>query len=105
MTPGPGSNSSDNPKTYKHTRPDGTTVRVTVPDDPKPEEMLIDSIRDNLSPHAVALIAAKLQVSYCGGKRNDEMIAAEQQCQWFTARLIEMLGNNQFNQLCEELGV
>jgi hypothetical protein len=97
--------SSDKPKTYKHTRRDGTTARVTIPGDPKPEEMLIDAIRDNLSPHAVALIAAKLQVSYCGGKRNDEMVAAEEQCQWFTSRLIEMFGSDQFNQLCEELGV
>jgi hypothetical protein len=66
---------------------------------------LLDAIREHLTPHAVALIAAKLQVSYCGGKRKDEMVAAEEQCQWFTVLLIEMIGTDQFDQLCDELGV
>lgn len=63
------------------------------------------AICEHLSPHTVALIAAKLQVSYCSGARNDEMAEAEQQCQWFTALLIEMLGSDEFNALCSELGV
>jgi len=99
MTPG---NSSDKPKTYKHTRPDGTTVRVTVPDDPKPEEMLIDAIRDNISPHAVALIAAKCQPCYGKG---DAGQSAEREVAWFTEMLIEMVGISEYERLCDDVGV
>lgn len=68
-------------------------------------DVLVTAIQGCLTPEAVALIAAKLQVSYCGGRPNVQMTEAEKQCQWFTARLIEMLGENQFRALCDELGV
>ena len=48
------------PKTYE-TRMGGKKVRVTVPEDPDPTEVMIEAIQDNLSPAAVATIIAYLQ--------------------------------------------
>lgn len=90
---------SNKPKTYKHTRPDGATVRVTVPEDPKPEEMLIDAIRENLSPQAVAAIIAYLQPV----NTNDPGVTRE--VQWFAKQLTDAIGSQQINQLMDEIGV
>jgi hypothetical protein len=95
----PGNSNSDKPKTYPMKRPDGTTVRVTVPDDPKPEEMLIDAIRDNLSPQAVAAIVACLQPV----NTNDPAVTRE--VQWFASQLVVAVGSEQINQLLDEIGV
>ncbi len=92
--------SSNKPKTYKHTRRDGTTVRVTVPDDPRPEEMLVDALRDNLSPEAVAAIASWLQPA----RTNDENV--DREVRWFAEQLAQALGGwDQQNRLAEELGL
>lgn len=92
--------SSNKPKTYKHTRRDGTTVRVTVPDDPKPQEMLIDAIRDNLSPEAVAAIVSWLQPA----RTNDQNV--DREVRWFAKQLAQALGGwDQQNRLAEELGL
>ncbi len=90
------------PKTYKHTRSDGSTVRITVPDDPKPHELLIDAIRENLSPEAVCLIAAKLQPCYVKGEAGQR---AERECGWFAEMLIDELGTSEYERLCDELGL
>lgn len=74
---------------------------------------LADALRAHLSPHTVALITAKLQVSYAspGKPPSVAMVDAEQQCQWFTALLLEMIGSpgtpgsGQYNALCDELGL
>lgn len=87
------------PKTYPMTRSDGTTVRVTVPDDPMPHEMLVDAIRDNLSPEAAAVIVAYLQPV----KTNDA--AVDRQVRWFSDVLRQTIGADQCNRLCEQLGL
>jgi hypothetical protein len=46
MSPG---SINDKPKTYKHKLPDGSIVRVTVPEDPEPEELQRDAVRDALA--------------------------------------------------------
>ncbi|MEX0655306.1 MAG: hypothetical protein WD534_04270 [Phycisphaeraceae bacterium] len=63
---------------------------------------MTDAIKECLSPHAVALIAAKLQPAYAKGETGQQ---AEREAAWFADRLIETIGTKQFNQLCEELGL
>jgi hypothetical protein len=88
------------PKTCKHTRPDGSIVRVTVPEDPKPEELLIDALRENLSPEAVAAIASWLQPA----STNDQNV--DREIRWFAEQLAQTLGGwDQQSRLAEELGL
>ncbi|MEX2387539.1 MAG: hypothetical protein WD534_06645 [Phycisphaeraceae bacterium] len=63
---------------------------------------MTDAIKECLSPHAVALIAAKLQPAYGKGEIGQQ---AEREAAWFADRLIEAIGVEPFNQLCEELGL
>lgn len=87
-------------KTYTHVRADGSTVRVTVPEDPRPEELLIDALRDNLSPEAVTVISAYLQPACC----RDAKVSRE--VQWFQEIVIQALGGpEQFNRIAEEIGL
>ena len=91
--------SKQKPTTYEVPR-DGEKVRVTIPDDPKPSEMLTDAIRENLSPHAVAAIAAYLQPAHTNNSTVDREV------QWFTEQLAQTLGGpDQQNRLAEELGL
>jgi len=91
----------------KHERPktpavehDGKKGRVTVPPTPAPAEILIDAIKDNLSPEAVAAIAAWLQPARCGQEQVDRQV------RWFAEQLVEALGGDDaFNRACEELGL
>ncbi len=64
-----------------------------------PREVVQEVMRDNLSPQAVAAIAAHLHglVSTKDAKVNREVA-------WFTEQLLEMLGE-QYNALCEEIGL
>jgi hypothetical protein len=88
------------PKTYKHTRPDGSVVRVTVPENTKPEELLIDALRENLSPEAVAAIASWLQPA----RTNDQNV--DREVRWFAEQLALALGGwDQQSRLAEELGL
>ena len=63
---------------------------------------LSDAIRSHLSPHAIALIAAKCQPCYGKGDVGQK---AEREIARFTEMLIEMLGARQYDALCEEVGV
>jgi len=84
-------------QTVKH---NGRKVRRTVPPDPAPAEILIDAIKDNISPEAVAVIAAYLQPVHCGDERVDRQV------QWFAEQLVEALGGDDaFNRMCDELGL
>ena len=47
------------PKTYETTL-DGKKTRVTIPENQRDEDTLLDALKDNLSPEAVAAIAAYL---------------------------------------------
>lgn len=88
------------PKTYLHKRPNGSMVRVTVPEDPKPEALLVDALRESLSPEAVAAIASWLQPA----STNDENV--DREVRWFAEQLAQALGGwDQQNRLAEELGL
>ena len=60
------------------------------------KDILRDVLRDNLSPEAVAAIAACLTPAI--GKR--DKVARE--VTWFREFLIEMLGADEFNRMCDE---
>ncbi len=79
--------------------PDGRTRKVSIPEDPTPEDVLYDALRDNLSPQAVAAIAASLQTARVD---NDDV---QRQVDWFREMLVEMLGEGQFDHLLDELGL
>ena len=64
------------------------------------KDVLHDVLKDNLSPEAVAVIAAYLQPARCG----DEQV--DRQVRWFAEQLVEALGGDDaFNRVCEELGL
>ena len=78
----------------------GKKRRVTVPEDPKPEDMLTDALRENLSPHAVAAIAAYLQPV----RTMDPEVV--RQVRWFAELLTKVVGGeDQMNRLCDEVGL
>jgi len=73
---------------------------VTVPENPRPEDRLIDALRKNLSPHAVATIACYLQPARTNAPNVDREV------QWFSERLAETLGGQDpLNRLAEELAL
>ena len=87
------------PKTYEAKVGD-RTARVTIPENPKPEDLLADALRENLSPHAVAAIAAYLRTVRTSDPKVDREV------QWFAERLADALGGwDQQNRLAEELGL
>ena len=62
------------------------------------KDVLHDVLKDNLSPEAVAVIAAYLQPAHCGQEQVDRQV------QWFVEQLVEALGGDDaFNRVCEEL--
>jgi len=63
------------------------------------ESELFKHIREQFSPEAVAAIAAWLQPASTNNP------AVDRQIQWFIEQLVEMLGTEQYNALCEELGL
>ena len=78
----------------------GKKRRVTVPEDPRPEDMLTDALRENLSPHAVAAIAAYLQPV----RTTDPQV--DRQVRWFAELLTRTVGgDDELNRLCEEVGL
>ena len=89
----------DKIKTYAAKMPDGRTVHCTVPEDPTPDEVLFDAIKDNFSPETVAAMAAYLQVANTKNRR------VNQQLTWFAGQLVEMLGTTSYAHLLEEVGL
>lgn len=69
---------------------------------PQPEHMLAVALRENLSPHAVALVAAKCQPHYGKGAAGQK---AEREVAWFTEFLVDLIGSDEYSRLCDELGV
>jgi hypothetical protein len=61
------------------------------------ESELFEHIREQFSPEAVAAIAAWLQPASTNNPDVDRQI------QWFIDQLIEMLGTDQYNALCDKL--
>jgi hypothetical protein len=77
----------------------GEGRRVTVPEDPKPEELLMDAVRENFSPAAVAAMAAYLQAANTKDRQVNE------QLQWFVEKLIGEVGFAGYDHLMGELGL
>ena len=65
-------------------------------------QALTDAMKECLTPHAVALVAAKLRPACARGEVGQQ---AEAECQWLADRLVELLGRNEYDGLCEELGL
>ena len=87
------------PKRYEADAGD-RKVRVTVPENPKPEDALADAIRDNLSPKAVATV-----VSYLRTVRTDDA-DVDDEGRWFAEYLTELVGGGEAqNRLAEEVGL
>ena len=71
-----------------------------APEDPKPEDLLTKALCENLSPHAVAAIAAYLQPV----RTMDPEVV--RQVRWFAELLTEVVGGeDELNRLCEEVGL
>jgi hypothetical protein len=70
--------------------------------DPNAKTDLVAALRENFSPHAVALIAAKQQPGFAKGPEAEQ---AERASTWLAERIIEMLGSDQYEALCNELGL
>ncbi len=62
-------------------------------------EVVQDVLRDNLSPQAVAAIAAHLMAA---GTKSD---AVNKEIRWLADLLVGMVGSDQYNALCEEVGL
>ena len=99
------------PETYEATY-HGKKVRVTVPERHESvaysgdaAEALRDVLRDNLSPHAVAAIAAFLQPARPSAGRTGNT-SVDRELRWFADQLVELLGGaDAFNLLCNEVGL
>ncbi len=76
----------------------GKKVKVTVPEDPDPAEVLIQAIEDNLSPQAVATIIAYLQPVRVKDK------GVQREVDWFREELENMVGKG-LNDLMNEVGL
>ena len=86
-------------KTYE-AKMSGKKVRVTIPENPDPAEAMVEAIKDNLSPAAVATIIAYLQPTRVKDK------AVQREVEWFSAELVKAVGGNAaLNQLFEEVGL
>jgi len=87
------------PETYE-AEMSGKKVRVTVPENPDPVELMQDAIRDQISPHAVAAIVSYLQPFHTKDSAVNKEVA------WFSERLVELLGGyEQQSRLADELGL
>ena len=88
------------PKTYETTQ-DGKKTRVTIPENQRDQDTL-EALKDNLSPQAVAAIAAYLVARPAAAPN----ASVNRELNWFTDRLVELAGGDEaFNRLCEELGM
>ena len=76
--------------------------RTNRPGDPT---ALLEAIRENLSPEAVASIIAFLQPAAFYRPANEEAQRALQEVEWFADTLTGMLGVEEHNRLMEELGL
>ena len=72
-------------KTYE-ARLGGKKVQVTVPEDPEPEDALIDAIKDSMSPAAVAAIIIALDPA----RVKDKELSAH--VTWFKNDLLVAVG-------------
>ncbi len=85
------------PETYEAEH-GGKKVRVTVPE-AIDEGNLAAALKDNLSPQAVAAIAAYLTAARVKNRQ------VQRQIEWFAGMLVDMLGVDEFNRLVDEVGL
>jgi len=85
------------PETYEAEH-GGKKVRVTVPE-AIDEGDLAAALKDNLSPQAVAAIAAYLTAARVKNRQ------VQRQIEWFAGMLVDMLGVDEFNRLIDEVGL
>jgi hypothetical protein len=83
-------------KIYKTTFK-GRKIKVTVPE--SEGNAFDEALKENISPSAVAAIAAHLQAA----STKDAKVNAEIRA--FTELLINLLGTNEYNRFLEELGL
>ena len=89
------------PKTYETTL-NGKKTRVTVPENQRDEDTLSEMLKDNLSPEAVAAIAADVVARPTEAPN----ASVNRELNWFTDCLVNLVGGDEaFNRLCEELGL
>lgn len=78
----------------------GRETGATIPENSKPEDLLADAIRENLTPDAVAAIAAWLQSATTRDASVNRQIA------WFREQLVVTIGGyDALNQAMEDLGL
>ena len=88
------------PVTHTAKRPDGREVQVTVPEDPDPAEILADALRENFSPHGIALMYSTLQTARCDDPNVEHEIA-----NLWQHDLVNLVGGpDEMNRLCDEIG-
>lgn len=76
----------------------GKKIRVTVPEND--EQDLFETVREQISPHAVASIVSHLQ----GARTNNQDV--DRQVRWFADELAKLLGGYEHQaRLAEELGL
>jgi hypothetical protein len=63
------------------------------------DNVLAEALRENLSPEGVAAIAAHLQALHPSKNKS-----ADRQVVWFHDFLVGLLGDDEYNRLCDELG-
>ena len=86
-------------KTYE-AKVGGKKVQVTIPENPDPAEVMVEAIKDCLSPAAVATIVAYLQPVRVKDKAVQRAVA------WFSEKLVEAVGGSAaLNQLMDEVGL
>jgi len=62
-------------------------------------EVVPEVLRDNLSPQTIAAIAAHL---FAASTKND---GVNKEIRWLADQLVSMVGTDQYNALCEEVGL
>jgi len=86
-------------KTVTHTAEyNGVEIQVTVHDRPSSQEILVDALRENFSPEALATIAAHIQPA--------ALVQKNIEVKWFYDRLTELVGGPEaMGRLFDEVGL
>jgi hypothetical protein len=80
----------------------GRKTRVTIPDrqEPDPTQVMLDAIKDCLTPEAVAAVVSCLRINRTNNKDVDGQV------HWFAEELTKALGGHEEqSRLAEELGL
>jgi hypothetical protein len=78
-------------------------TQAVANEDPQMPEALAEALRDNFSPQGLTLIAGYLQIATAGD--TDEGRQATGEAQWLSQAIVEMIGVETYNSLCEEIAI